>query len=369
MEFSLNSKIIELKTFEEFEKEFKIKENDLIITNEYIYTPYLKKFNLNCCIIFQEKYGNGEPTDRMVDSILKDIADKKIERVIAIGGGTVIDISKIIILKNNGKSADLFLKKEVIKKEKELIVIPTTCGTGSEVTNVSIAFLEEENIKMGLAEKELFPDYAVLIPEFLETLPYRFFCTSSIDALIHASESYLSPKATVYSEMFSEKAIELLLKGFKYIKENGQESRKEKFVEFLQGSNFAGIAFGNAGCAAVHALSYPLGGRYHIPHGESNQLVFLATFKKYKEKQPAGKIEKFEELVAKNLGVSKEYALMEMENLLESIYPKKKIEEYGIGKELFTEFAQEVLDKQQRLLKNNYVELSKEEIIEIYKSV
>lgn len=369
MEFSLNSKIVEFKNFEEFNKKFSLGKKDLILTNEFIYNPYLKKYNLECSVIFQEKYGNGEPTDTMIDAILKDTTDKDIERVIAIGGGTVIDISKIIILKNSGISADLFMKKIDIVKEKELVVIPTTCGTGSEVTNISIAFLEKENIKMGLAVPELYPDYAVLIPEFLETLPYKFFCTSSIDALVHATESYLSPKATVYSEMFSEKAIELLINGFKYIAENGEESRKNKLIEFLQGSNFAGIAFGNAGCAAVHALSYPLGGRYHIPHGESNQLVFISVFKKYKEKQPNGKIEKLEVFLGEKLGVRKEDSLNVLEALLEKVYPKKKLEEYGIKKESYKEFAKEVLEKQQRLLSNNYVELTEDEIVAVYENI
>lgn len=369
MEFSLNSKIVEFKNFEEFNKNFSLGKKDLILTNEFIYNPYLKKYNLECNVIFQEKYGNGEPTDTMIDAILKDTADKDIDRVIAIGGGTVIDISKIIILRNDGKSADLFMKKIDVVKEKELVVIPTTCGTGSEVTNISIAFLEKENIKMGLAVPELYPDYAVLIPEFLETLPYKFFCTSSIDALVHAAESYLSPKATVYSEMFSEKAMELLVEGFKYIAENGEEARKDKLVEFLQGSNFAGIAFGNAGCAAVHALSYPLGGRYHIPHGESNQLVFIAVFKKYKEKQPVGKIEKLEVFLGEKLGVRKENSLNTLEELLEKVYPKKKLEEYGIKKELYREFAKEVLEKQQRLLANNYIELTEDEIVTVYQNI
>lgn len=144
MEFSLNSKIVEFKNFEEFNKNFSLGKKDLILTNEFIYNPYLKKYNLECNVIFQEKYGNGEPTDTMIDAILKDTADKDIDRVIAIGGGTVIDISKIIILRNDGKSADLFMKKIDIVKEKELVVIPTTCGTGSEVTNISIAFLEKK---------------------------------------------------------------------------------------------------------------------------------------------------------------------------------------------------------------------------------
>ncbi len=111
---------------------------------------------------------------------------------------------------------------------------------------------------MGLGTDELFADHAVLIPELVKGLPYRFFVASSIDALIHAIESYVSPKANPYTEVFSVKAMELILKGYMQIIEKGEEYRKEIIEEFVIGSNYAGIAFGNTGVGAVHALSYPL---------------------------------------------------------------------------------------------------------------
>lgn len=101
-------------------------------------------------------------------------------------------------------------------------------------------------------------DGAVLIPELLKKLPFRFFATSSIDALIHAIESYMSPKATPFSELFSEKAIEMLLNGYKSIVKNGEQEKEDRIGDFLLASAYAGIAFGNAGCAAVHAMSMPV---------------------------------------------------------------------------------------------------------------
>ena len=112
-------------------------------------------------------------------------------------------------LESTEKSVDLFTGKKVPKKVKELIVVPSTCGTGSEVTNVAIAELKSLQTKKGLAVEETYADIAVLIPESLQGLPDYVFATSSIDALIHAVESYLSPKASPFTEQFSLKAIEM----------------------------------------------------------------------------------------------------------------------------------------------------------------
>lgn len=130
----------------------------------------------------------------------------------------------------------------------------------------------------------MFAAKSILIPELISGLPYKFFATSSIDALIHAAESSLSPKAYPHSELFSKEAIRLILDGYLYVMEHGKDSWTDKAEQFLIASNFAGMAFCSTGCAAVHALSYPLGGGYHIPHSEANQLVFAAVFRKYKEK-------------------------------------------------------------------------------------
>ena len=119
----------------------------------------------------------------------------------------------------------------------------------------------------------MYAESAVLIPELLEGLPFGVFATSSIDALVHAVESSLSPKATAYTKLFGYKAIEMIIKGYQKVVKEGKEVLPGLMSDFLIASNYAGIAFGTAGCAAVHATSYPLGGKYHVAHGESNRCV------------------------------------------------------------------------------------------------
>lgn len=359
-------------TFADFAKEFSIGADDLILTNEYIYDPIMKKENLECNYIFQEKYGAGEPTDVMVDQILEQMNQFGCKRVIAVGGGTIIDIAKVLILKG-AVNVDVLYDQDELEKEKGLIIIPTTCGTGSEVTNISIINRTRKGTKMGLTSPSMFADYAVLIPEFLKTLPYYVFATSSIDALIHAVESYLSPNCTDYTEMYSVAAIKAILGGYIRIAKNGQDARFEDSKMYLRASNYAGIAFGNSGCAAVHAMSYALGAKYHVPHGESNYQFFTDVLKKYEEKNPDGKIKKLNELL-KAVAVKNEYGCEKcqkdgigvLEKLLSEILERKDIKEYGMTQEDVPEFAASTIANQQRLLKNNYVALTQDEIQELY---
>lgn len=364
-DFSLSTRIKGYQTFKEFSEQEKLGEGDLIVTNEFIYEPFIKPCGVSCPVLFQEKYGAGEPNDEMIDAIRADIPDG-ITRIIAVGGGTVIDIAKVLTFKGDWKTEDIFVGRVTPWKSRHLTVIPTTCGTGSEVTNVTICELKAHHTKKGLALDTMYADQAVLIPEMVRTLPYKFFATSSIDALIHAVESYLSPKAIAHSEAFSEKAIEKIIAGYLYVAEHSSDSWKDKTEDFLVASNFAGIAFGYAGCAAVHALSYPLGGKYHIPHGEANQLMFAEVMRTYAKKKPVGKLNQLEALFGRVLGVAPEDALVRLYELMESILPRKPLREYGMTMEEFPVFADSVIEGQQRLLKNNYTPLSREDMIEIY---
>lgn len=356
------------ETTEEFANAFSFGKEDLILTNQFLYDPFLKGKTNDARVLFQENFGQGEPSDEMMNAILQEANQKPFDRIFAIGGGTVLDIAKLLVLKDLNDVKDAFQKRIPLIKEKSLIAVPTTCGTGSEVTNITIAEIKSESTKMGLATEELFPDIGVLIPEFLKNLPYSFYVYSSIDALIHASESYLSPKANEYTKLFSKEAIMQILKIYQKLGQTGAEERFCWLREILIASNFAGIAFGNAGVGAVHALSYPLGGKYHVPHGEANYQFFLAVFKKYQEKNPNGVIQELNAIFKEALGETEDiYGTLE--DLLETLIQRKDLKEYGMKKEEIGLFAESVIKGQQRLLGNNYVPLSEEEIKEIYRSL
>lgn len=368
-EFSVVPKICILDTCQEFVESFSLGDKDLVITSEFLYNTFLKKYNLASKFIFQELYGIGEPTDQMIEKMYDDIKGFEYNRVIAIGGGTIIDISKLFALEKIFPLVDLFDKKLEIKKNKKLLIVPTTCGTGSEVTNISIVNLLELGSKKGLAVPELFAEETALVFEFVKSLPPYVFATSSIDALIHAIESALSPKATEYSELFSYETIRKIIKAYRKIKAEGMDSRGKYIKNILIASNMAGIAFGNAGCAAVHAMSYPLGAKYHVAHGESNYAIFLGVMEHYYAKAPEGKLDKLQKELSNLLDCEEKNVYSELEQLLNYFIPRKKLSEYGVTEEELYEFTELVMTQQQRLMANNYILLNKVDVYNIYKSL
>lgn len=369
--FQLIPAVAEYKDLSTYAKEANLGANDLILTNEYIYEPTVSNLGLGCQTLFQEKYGTGEPTDVMVDAILDELRGRTYERIIAVGGGTIIDIAKVLAVATaEDRIDDLYSRMpDGLTKVHPLIIVPTTCGTGSEVTNISIINRISRGVKQGIVSPAMFADEAALIPEMLESLPYGVFATSSIDAMIHAVESYLSPNACAISELFSERALDLILNSWRATIDNGsKDAWKAYAAHFLRASNFAGIAFGHAGCAAVHALSYPLGSVHHIPHGQANQLMFADVIRKYQEKKPVGKLNELEKMLAKHLEVAPALALETLYKLMDDVLKKDPLHEHGVTADELPVYAKNVLETQQRLLGNNYVELTEEDILDIYQN-
>ncbi|MEQ8198365.1 MAG: 4-hydroxybutyrate dehydrogenase [Clostridiaceae bacterium] len=368
-QFCIKPTIKQFETASDFCKEYAIGKGDLLFVSGSTYEKFFKGLTDCAHVVNYRKYGAGEPTDIMVENIYNDIKDVEYNRVIAVGGGTILDVAKLFALKHISPLVDLFDRSLEVVRDKKLVLVPTTCGTGSEVTNISILELTAKNTKMGLAVEELYADDAVLIPELLKDLPFKFFATSSIDALIHAIESYTSPKANSFTQMFSLKAMEIILNAYKAIARDGEEARIPLLGDLLTASTYAGIAFGNAGCAAVHAMSYPLGAAYHVPHGEANYAIFTEVYKMYQSINPTGSIAQLNAFLAEILGCKPEEVYKEIEVLLNHIIPKKALHEYGVTESDLESFTETVMTKQGRLMANNYIELDQDTVFDIYKTL
>lgn len=370
-EILIKGQLNKFQSFSDFADEFQLGERDLLFTNQFLYDEFMEEKGRQCQIVFQEKFGAGEPSEEMITEIFRNIKEDSYDRVIAVGGGAIMDIGKLLSLKRTGTVHELFFKEAEVIREKQMIAIPTTCGTGSEVTNISVAIVKDANgdtTKLGLVSDLLIPQEVCLIPELLITLPYKPFASSAIDALIHAVESYLSPtRATMTSELYGVKAMELILEGFRRIGEEGPEARLDYLEEFLTASCYAGIAFLQAGCATVHAMSFPLGGTYGVPHGESNYALFGKVLEKYDAIKPEGKIAELKKTIARILGGTEEDALKNLAALEERILHLKPLREYGFKESDIEVFADSVIEHQQRLVTNSYVPLTKELIKEIYR--
>lgn len=367
--FAIEPQIIQLDTGKNLCEKFNLGKGDLILSNQYIYEPYFSDYCSGAVTVYVENYGSGEPSDAMVEDIFEDIKGLEFHRVFGIGGGTVLDIAKLFALETVLPVCDLYAHKFPAIRNKELFLIPTTCGTGSEVTNISILELKSLNTKMGLAEDALFADKAVLIPELLNGLPFRYFVTSSIDALVHAVESFLSPKATPFSSMYSVEAVRMILSGYQSIAHCGEGARIPLLSEFQLAGTYAGIAFGNAGCAAVHAMSYPLGAKYHVAHGESNYALFTEVLKAYQRMKPEGRIQSLKQLLAGVLQCKEDDVYDTLDQLLNNLCEKKRLRDYGVKKGELHEFTKNIMNGQQRLMVNNYTELSENAIYGIYEKL
>ena len=179
----------------------------------------------------------------------------------------------------------------------------------------------------------------------------------------------MSPRANLYTEMFSMKAMEMIIGGFRQIIENGADFRTELLDDFLTASNLAGIAFGNAGTGTVHAMSYPLSGVYHVTHGEANYQFLTAVFAAYQRMKPEGKIRKLNRFLSGLLGCGEADVYGSLEDVLNRIIPRKRLREYGMKEEETQIFAARVEASQQRLLNQSYVKMTADQMAAIYREL
>jgi len=364
MAFQVSPKITTYPDLQAFLDQYKLGADDLLVTNEFVITPQMDVTTLPCDVLYIEKYGTGEPTDEMIDALIGTLAGKNYKRIIGIGGGSVLDVSKLLIFGGDVTWASIAETEAGHPRKSYLILVPTTCGTGSEVTCIAVANLAKEKTKKGLAYPGLFADEAVLIPSLLATLPYEVFAASSIDALIHAMESYVSPKANHFSRAIGRKAIELILHGYIAMVDSGKLEQPKDMKDFAEASTMGGIAFANAGCAAVHALSFPLGGIYKVPHGKSNWMMFPQVFAQYQKK--GADLSPLEDVLMDIFGCPREAVWETMFKLLDQILPCPPLRELGITEAECASMAKSVIEVQQRLLVNNPVPFTEEDVKEIY---
>ena len=366
MPFYISTRLFDCTSLEEFFTIWNVGNSDLIITNENLLASQLGGRKAPCDFFYRQQFGSGEPTDEMVDKMLRVIDGKFYERIIAIGGGSIIDMAKLLVFGDGLNCEKIFAEGATLPRKRKLIVIPTTCGTGSEVTMISVMHFKQKGMKMGLAVPALFPDEAVLIPNLLRTLTYEVFASSSIDALIHSVESFVSPKATPYSRAMSRDSIERIVRGYKALVKGGDKKLPcdEELYSFLTASVMAGISFSNAGTGAVHALSYPIGGIYHVPHGKANYMMFKAVFAAYKKL--GADFSNLEEVLSGALECDPEQVWEKLFGLIDNIQPRQPLSELGIDETKCKEMAASVIKNQQRLLVNNPIPLDEQQLMQIY---
>ncbi|MBR8400065.1 iron-containing alcohol dehydrogenase [Burkholderia cenocepacia] len=215
-----------------------------------------------------------EPTIGNVETVFNEqIAPFAPQAILSIGGGSVLDAAKLFAVRlTNDEPLRNWLGIDLIKHPGvPMILVPTTAGTGSEVTPNAIVTLPDESLKVGIVSRHLLPQIVILDPELTIGLPKPITAATGMDAFVHALESYISTKANPISDMYAMESMRLIGANIVDAYENGQSLKAREAM--MLGSMYGGLALTAAGTAAVHALAYPLGGMFNVTHGVANAML------------------------------------------------------------------------------------------------
>ena len=218
-----------------------------------------------------------EPTTRSIEAGVELVKNGQYDVIIGLGGGSPIDSAKAISIlgKYGGQMRDYKFPRLVTEPGLPIIAIPTTAGTGSEATRVTVITDDTNDEKMLCVGIGFMPTVALVDYELTLSVPARTTADTGIDALTHALEAYVSKKANAFSDIQAVSAMKLLAPNLRRVFNNGQD--REAREAMMLGSTLAGIAFSNASVALVHGMSRPIGAFYHVPHGLSNAMLLPAV--------------------------------------------------------------------------------------------
>jgi alcohol dehydrogenase class IV len=314
----------------------------------------------------------ADPRYEIAVQAADQVKSSQADFIVGIGGGSSLDIAKVasILTTNTDPVSSYFGIDLVPQKGLPIVLVPTTAGTGSEVTPIAILSDEGEKLKKGIVSPHLLPDVAILDPELTLGLPAAVTAATGMDALIHAVEAYTSKNAMWLTDMLAMEAMRLIARSIRTAFANGSDV--EARSRMLEGSLLAGIAFANAGVTAVHAFAYPIGAEFHIPHGVANSMM-LAPVMEFNMMGNLPKFARMAELFGENTtGLSDRDAAMKSVDFLKTLAADLKVpsrlSEYGIQDKDIPGLAQGVM-KVTRLLANNPRELMLKDAEEIYRKV
>lgn len=339
---------------------------DLVVTEK----RHLQSLNLSGGprVLLRDDLGSGPNTAALLQAAVQ-AAGASYSRVIGIGSGTVLDLAKLLSLEQVLPAEELFDHQHELRRARELILIPTTPGTGTEVTPYCALYVEKLGMQLILNSQALYADAALLCPQFLQTLPFSLFAASSFDAFTHAFESYLSALATPFSRALSLEALKNIVLCWQDLTDNGISRLSDHLAVVQTAGTMAGIAYANAGAAAIHALAYPLSMRLGLNHGQANYLVFHEVCSLYQHKQPAGALEDIQLLLAALFKTTPDQAFAAFDRLCTGLIPRSRLSALGMQEKQILEFTDMVMTRQHMLIANGYVRLTAGEIAGIYRAL
>ncbi|WP_042221734.1 iron-containing alcohol dehydrogenase [Oceanobacillus manasiensis] len=313
-----------------------------------------------------------EPPLAIGEKLVTYTREHNFEMVIGVGGGSALDLTKLagVLATQEGEVKDylnLTGTKEILNKGLPKILIPTTSGTGSEVTNISVLSLE--TTKDVVTHDYLLADVAIVDPALTLSLPPKVTAATGIDALTHAIEAYVSKNSSPVTDGMALHAIRLISSSITTAVLEGEN--KEARIKMSYGSYLAGLAFFNAGVAGVHALAYPLGGQFHISHGDSNAVLLPYVMGYIRQSCEERLKDIFEAMGYNATGLSSEEAsykcVAEIKTMVKDVNIPTNLKDFQITEDALEGLTDDAT-KQKRLLDRSPMLLEKQDIFAIYKA-
>ncbi len=319
----------------------------------------------------------AEPTYEEAQAAADRFKSSGADFIVAVGGGSVMDAAKLASV----LATDAYGVKELLdnpglaEKSVRTLMIPTTAGTGAEATPNAIVAVPEKELKVGIVNGHMIADYVILDAAMTKKLPARIAAPTGVDALCHAIECFTSNKKNPFSDLYALQAFEMIMKHIE--KACLDPDALEEKQNMLLASFYAGVAITASGTTAVHALSYPLGGKYHIPHGVSNAMLLAPVMRfnepvcrhlfaeaydrlrpEYDNDRPAPGAEANEEQKSG-------WIVKRMEEIVERLGIPTSLKEFGIGDSDLDSLVEAGMGVQ-RLLGNNMRPVTEEDARRLY---
>jgi alcohol dehydrogenase class IV len=311
---------------------------------------------------------DSEPTFTMAEGAVEAAREFEPDMVVGIGGGSTLDVAKVVAVLVDSRQAisDIIGSGKLTERKTTLVCLPTTSGTGSEVSPNAILLDEEKNLKIGIISPFLVPDAVHIDPELTKTLPPSVTAATGLDALTHCIEAYTNRFSHPMVDLYALEGVRLIGDSLQQAVEDGDNL--EARTNMSLGSMYGGLCLGPVNTAAVHALSYPLGSEFHVTHGISNAVLLPHVMEFNLEATPERYARIGEALGVRKKGSNRELAQEGVEavrRLMKHCEVPEHMALLDVPKEAIDHMAEASMSIT-RLLKNNPREMDKEDAKRIY---
>jgi alcohol dehydrogenase class IV len=313
----------------------------------------------------------AEPNYMQAQALVDQCKAAGADFIMAVGGGSVMDTAKLssILMTNEYGIRELLDDPKRAKKCVKTLLIPTTAGTGSEATPNAIVGVPERQLKIGIVNTEMISDYVILDAEMIKKLPRKIAAATGVDALAHAIECFTSNKANPFSDIFALQALDMILNNIERACDDPAAMDAKNKMQLA--SFYAGIAITASGTTAVHALSYPLGGKYHIAHGVSNAIL-LAPVMRFNEPAIRERLaEAYDRCIRGDARTTEEKSaaiITRLEGIVKHLDIPTSLTEFGVPKEDLEVLVRSGMEVT-RLLVNNMREVTPADARAIYSEI